>query len=195
MFSLIDEWRCTLFDLENQLLRELQSGEYAHDELVRDPESAYSDGEMQTLAYINERIYSTATSIFETLKMNGRITFATPTLTSKDSKKDNSEMEAKALILLLERVTQEDQGILKMAFEYRITEHCLPIFHGNGTIRKCQKSKLVEMMELVETAMYKYIVIVGMGFDWRLATPTADERDNLMTPYLHERISPIKSRH
>ena len=116
---------------------------------------------------------ATAT-IFETLKKNGRVTFATPPLTSKDSMMDNSEMEAKALIRMLELVTEEDQEILKMAFEYRIIEHCLPM--GNGTIRKCQKPKVEEMMEVVETAMDKYIAI-DVGLAWRLATSTADGRD------------------
>ena len=79
--------------------------------MVRDLESAYSDEEMQTLAYINERLYLTATSIFETLKKSSRITFATPPLTSKNSKKDDSKMEAKGLIRMLELVTQEDRGV------------------------------------------------------------------------------------
>ena len=62
MLSLIDEWQCDPFDLENKSLRTFQSSELARDELVSNLESAYSDGKLQTLAYNNERLYSTATS-------------------------------------------------------------------------------------------------------------------------------------
>ena len=175
MLSLVTEWQCDPFDLQDQSLRTLQSGEYASEELFKDLESAHKDGEEQTMRYINERLYSTTKSIFDTLKRNDRFTFTKYPSSTKNDKSHNNEMEAKAVISMLELVA--DNEVLKKAFDYRITEHCLSIFNGNGTIRKCQKSKIVEMMKLVNIVMNDYIAIVDMGLLWRVATPTAEDRD------------------
>ena len=129
MLSLVTEWQCDPFDLHDQSLRTLQSGEYASEELLKDLESAHKDGEEQTMRYINERLYSTTKSIFDTLKRNDRFTFTKYPSSTKNDKSHNNEMEAKAVISMLELVA--DNEVLKKAFDYRITEHCLSIFNGN----------------------------------------------------------------
>jgi len=60
-----------------------------------------------------------------------------------------------------------------------VTHECLPIFNINGTMKKVHKSKIIEKLhtEPMETVPDKYIALVDMGFLWRLATPSAEDRE------------------
>ena len=86
-------------------------------------------------------------------------------------------MQVKALVATLDLVTKTDPELLRKVFDYRITENCLSIFNSNGSIRKCQKSKLIQAMELNPVSIRNYISIVHMGLIWRLATPSIADRD------------------
>ena len=86
-------------------------------------------------------------------------------------------MEIKALVATLDLVTKTDPELLRKVFDYRITENCLSIFNSNGSIRKCQKSKLIQAMELNPVSIRNYISIVDMGLIWRLATPSIADKD------------------
>ena len=85
-------------------------------------------------------------------------------------------MEVKALVAALDLVTKTDE-LLRKVFDYRITENRLSIFNSNGSIRKCQKSKLIQAMELNPVSIHNYISIVDMGLIWRLVTPSIADRD------------------
>ena len=62
---------------------------------------------------------------------------------------------------------------------HRITDSCLSIFNVNGNMVKVQKSKLVEKLDFVPPVWNNasYIGIIDMGFIWRLATPSAEDRE------------------
>ena len=62
---------------------------------------------------------------------------------------------------------------------HRITDSCLSIFNVNGNMVKVQKSKLVEKLDFVPLVWNNasYIGIIDMGFIWRLATPSAEDRE------------------
>jgi len=49
----------------------------------------------------------------------------------------------------------------------------------NGTMKKVHKSKMIEKLhtEPMEAVPEKYIALVDMGFLWRLATPSAEDRE------------------
>ena len=61
----------------------------------------------------------------------------------------------------------------------RVTDECLPIFNINGTMNKVQKSKLLEQIyfQAIEPTPDQYVALVDMGFLWRLATPSAEDRE------------------
>ena len=61
--------------------------------------------------------------------------------------------------------------------ENRITDECLSIFNADGTLRKVQKSKLIDRLHFEPTKLEKYIGIVDMGMIWRIATPKSDEQE------------------
>jgi len=63
--------------------------------------------------------------------------------------------------------------------EYRVTDECLPIFNINGTMRKTQKSKLIEVLDLesLQHVPGDYVAITDMGFMWRLSLPSAEQRN------------------
>ena len=75
--------------------------------------------------------------------------------------------------------TGEDKFTLSQVMEYRVTDECLPIFNINGTMKKVQKSKLIDKLNLQPIANVQegYIAIVDMGFLWRLATPSVEDRE------------------
>ena len=85
-------------------------------------------------------------------------------------------MALRAATAVLELIEKEEGRSLDAIFDHRITDQCLPIFNVNGTLRKCQKSKLIEMLNFVEIHPKNYTAIVDMGFVWRLAIPRNEDR-------------------
>ena len=89
-------------------------------------------------------------------------------------------MENKAMTSIISLAeTGEDKLTLSQVMEYRVTDECLPIFNINGTMKKVQKSKPIDKLNLqpLENVQEGYIAIVDMGFLWRLATPSVDDRE------------------
>ena len=78
----------------------------------------------------------------------------------------------------------KEKFTLAQVMEFRVTDECLSIFNINGTMKKVQKSKLVEKLNMqpVDPVPDQYISIVNMGFLWRLATPTAEDREKADGP-------------
>ena len=72
-------------------------------------------------------------------------------------------MSLRATINVIELVEKDNKGTFVVIFDYRITETCLLIFNTNGNMRKCQKSKLTEMLNFVEIPPLQYIAIVDMS--------------------------------
>ena len=66
IISVITEWDCNPFDLQQQSLRTFQTGAYATKELVEDFETAYADGDLLVQQSINDRLFTKSKSIFDT---------------------------------------------------------------------------------------------------------------------------------
>ena len=88
-------------------------------------------------------------------------------------------MALQAVISVLELVEKEERDAFNKIFHHRIAEHCLSIFNANGTMRKCQKSKLIDNLKFVEINPSQYTAIVDMGMIWRTAIPNNDERQKI----------------
>ena len=59
-----------------------------------------------------------------------------------------------------------------------LTEEYLALFNINETMVKVQKSKLVEMLNLIPfQTVDSCIALIDMGFIWRLATPFPEDRE------------------
>ena len=70
--------------------------------------------------------------------------------------------------------------------EHRVTDECLPIFNINGTLRKGQKSKLIQKFDFTDLEpLENYIALGDMGFIWRLSTPSAEDRENKTKVSIH----------
>ena len=61
--------------------------------------------------------------------------------------------------------------------KHRLTEECLTLFNVNGTFRKTQKSKLLQKLAQQSHDVQSYTALVDMGMIWRLASPTAEDRE------------------
>ena len=69
---------------------------------------------------------------------------------------------------------------ISSVMEHRLTEECLSLFDTNGSMVKVQKSKLTEKLNfspLPYSQLMNSIAIIDMGFIWRLAAPTTEDRE------------------
>ena len=62
-----------------------------------------------------------------------------------------------------------------------MTEECLSVYNIDGSIRKTQKSKLLEMFLLrpVLEVPREYVSLIDMGYIWRFATPRPEDKERL----------------
>ena len=81
----LEEYGAYPFDLDNQILRTMQSGVPASPELVMDLKSSNKDGEKRLEDILNERVYSKERSLHAKMKKMNRKTFTTHIL-AKDPK-------------------------------------------------------------------------------------------------------------
>ena len=88
-------------------------------------------------------------------------------------------MENRAMASVIEMAEKyNEKFVLADVMEYRVTDECLTIFNINGTLRKTQKSKQLEVLHLESlTPPTEYTAIVNMGFIWRLSLPSAEKRN------------------
>ena len=87
-------------------------------------------------------------------------------------------MERSALAMVVELVDKSKVLDLEVFLNHRVTEECLPLFNANGTMRKTQKSKLIQTMHIsVLPVPNKYTAIIDMGLIWRLSSPTKEDRE------------------
>ena len=173
--TLVGEWKCNPFDPENQNLRTLQTDAYASEELDNNFESAYEDGDALVQDSINNQLIFKSKSLFDPYPKNYRKTFVNLKFLNLNKKRSQEEMETSVLVATIDLFIKRNQELAKTIFEHRITENCLSIINSNGTIRKCQKSKILQEMHLKIVYYSKYIANVDMGLLWRLSAPSSAE--------------------
>jgi hypothetical protein len=178
LMSLFTKWQCDPFDLECQDLRSMQSGILSNEKLTADLESAQEKGEEILKKCFESRLFSDDVSLYKRLTQNNSLTFARMMNNAKqDEKQHTVAMETKAIVSLIELARKENPQLFHDIWNYRITDHSLSVFNTNGTIRKCNKSKLVDMLKFVEINPDSYVAVCDMGLMWRLATPNTDDRN------------------
>ena len=79
----LEEYGAYPFDLDNQILRTMQSGVPASPELVFDLKSSNEDGEKRLEEILNERVYSKERSLHAKIKKMNRKTFTTASLANE----------------------------------------------------------------------------------------------------------------
>ena len=72
-------------------------------------------------------------------------------------------MERYALAKVIDQVSGSFE--LQDILQHRVTDESMSIFNVNGSLRKCQKSKLLQTMTLsVKDEPEDYTAIIDMGF-------------------------------
>ena len=160
----------------------------ATDELIADFNSALAAGEEKLTRFMRERVFSKDTSIYDSVPLSKCLTFAKGTGTTKpkeDLKATSMEMERDALKAVINLVEVSKLVDLTELLEHRVVEECVALFKCNGTCRKTQKSKLIQKLSLQYVDLQEpYIAIVDIGMIWRMATPSAEDRQTQDgTPY------------
>ena len=125
--------------------------------------------------FFQNRMFSDNQSFHDTIHRNSRHNLNEPRKVTRTDAMENKAMTS--IISLAE--TREDKFTLSQVMEYRVTDACLPICNINGTMKKVQKPKLIDKLnlQLIENVQEGYIAIVDMGFLWRLATPSVEDRE------------------
>ena len=100
----INEFECDPFNVEDTQLRSLMSGVPASDDLIKDFESAWDDGENQLSAFCKDRMFSATKSFHASVKKNSRRSFSKPPPTNEQKDKrpaKSEEMENKAMASII----------------------------------------------------------------------------------------------
>lgn len=129
---------------------------------------------------MDEHVYSKEKSLHDRIKRSSRLTFANAPVnkaTGEDLKVKQGEMESRALAAVVNLVDVSNLLSLSEVMKHRLTEECLTLFNVNGTFRKTQKSKLLQKLTQQPLDVQSYTALVDMGMIWRLASPTAEDRE------------------
>ena len=117
---------------------------------------------------------------------------AWPFAKAPDNKKPRLDLKAraaeierttlKAVIALVEVSQLVD---LSELLDHHVVKEGVVIFNSNGTDRRIQKSQLIQKLSLQPVYMQEpYIAFIGMGIIWRMAIPSAEDRQTQDgTPY------------
>ena len=205
LITCMNEFDSFPFDPASPTLRTLQSAMPASDELTAHFNSAHADGEKKLTSFMQDRVFSKSASLHDRVPLSKRLTFAkglSADKTKENLKARTAEMEQTALKAVIDLVEVSKLVHLPELFEHRVVEECVAIFNSNGTYRKTQKSKLIQKLHLQSIDLQEsYTVLIDMGMVWRMATPSAEDRQKQdATPYkwsdyAHKVSSIILARH
>ena len=180
LIACMDEFDSFPFNPASPTLRTLQSAMPASDELILDFKSAHSAGEEKLNIFLQDRVFSKKKSLHAPVSLSKRLTFSKDACIEKpgeELKARAAEMERSALKAVINLV--EDSKLVKLPelLEHRVVEECVALFNPNGTYRKTQKSKLIQKFSLQTIAVKEpYVALIDMGMIWRMATPSAEDR-------------------
>ena len=148
--SCITKFDCDPFDLDKPQLRALVSGVVAL-------------GETRVTQFLKKHMFSQNRPFDAPIHGCSRYTFSKPpatkdSVTGKMRKTDAMENRELASVIWLAESGKEKFTLAQM-MEYRMRDECLSIFNINGTMKKVQKSKLVEKLNMqpVDLVPDKYI--------------------------------------
>lgn len=192
------------FNPASPTLRTLQSAMPASDELIADFNSAHAAGEEKLTSFLQERVFSKKTSLHAPIPLSKRLTFAKEPKEKpgEELKAKAAEMERSALKAVINLVEVSQLVDLSELLAHRVVEECVALFNSNGTYRKTQKSKLIQKLSLQLVNLQEpYVALVDMGMIWRMATPSAEDRQKQdgtpykWSDYVHKVSSIILARH
>ena len=180
LIACIQEFDSFPFNPASTTLRTLQSAMPASSQLVAGFNSAHAAEEMKLAGFLKERVYSKTTSIHTRVPLSKCSTFTKEPCTEKTKKNlkaRTAEMEQQAFKAVINLVEVSQLVDLHELLEHRVVEECVALFNSNGTYRKTQKSKLIQKFSLQPVDLQEpYIALIDMGMIWRMATPTAEDR-------------------
>ena len=195
-----------LFDEQNPVLRSIQSGILATPEVKLDFSLALHEGKNGVETLLSQRVFSKNKNLLDPIPRNKRLNFENMTVIKQTSKSlTYAKMEQAGLAAAVELAEGVGALSVEEILEFRLTDECLSMYYADGSQRKPAKSKLLEHLNLntVVNIPTEYSSLVDMGFIWRLATPTAEDRERvrrdgrsyLWLDYLEKVVSLVLSRH
>ena len=199
----IKEWESNPWDLDNSLLRTLDSGKVASPKLLSDFETAREEGERLVSEFYEERVLSNTKMLADRISLNKRHSFANPPKEgpSETAPNKTDAMESKAMKDLV--VAAQSAALnMKEVMKHRVTDLPLSLFNTNKGIRKNMKSKLFGCFKTDQNVSDQEhtsvdVALIDMGFIWRFCTPSKEERESGFTwgDYAKKVYNTINKRH
>ena len=146
----------------------------ASGKLIADFNPARAAGEKLT-SFLRERVFSKNTTIHASVPLSKRLIFVKEPGTNKPREELNAtaaEMERTAVKAVINLVEVSQLVDLPQLLEHRVVEGCMVLFNSDVTFRKTQTKFSLQYVYLQEP----YVALVDMGMTWRMATPTAEDR-------------------
>ena len=178
--SCLEEFDTKPFDESNPALRTLQSAIVASNVLIEDLKKAINEGDEQIELYLKERVYTKNSSLRDTITRNKRMDFANDNIPTPNGgvKEKANQMEKEGLLSIFNLAEKSKLIDLGELFRHRVTSECLGAFNFDGSMRKTQKSKTLETFDLSPVDCPRnYVCLVDMGYIWRIASPTREDRE------------------
>ena len=196
----LEEWESNHWDLDNSVLRTLDSGKVASPKLQVDFESAKETGEALVTKFYEERVLSNDKMLADRIKLNKRHSFANPPKEgpSEAAPSKTDVMESKTMKDLV--VAAQEAAInMNEVMKHCVTDLPLSLFNTNK-VRKNMKSKLFECFQTDQVPAEQYpmdVALIDMGFIWRFCTPITEERECRFTwgDYAKKVYKTIHTRH
>ena len=163
--SCLAEFDTEPFDASSPALRTLQSAITATANLISDVKNAVKEGDEQSHAILQDRVYTKHSSIRDTISRNKRVDFASdyvPKTSGDNMRQKANQMEKNGLISIVNLAETSKLIDLTELLQYRITDECLSVFNVDGSMRKTQKSKLLERFVLnpLVNAPRQYVSVI-----------------------------------
>ena len=100
-------------------------------------------------------------------------------------KQKANEMESNGLVAIFNLAEKYKLIDLATILQSRVTEECLSVYNVDASMRKTQKSKLLEkyLLTPVLEVPREYVSLIDMGYIWHLKTPTPKDKESLGLEY------------
>lgn len=168
----LEEWGNNPWDLSQPILRSLQSGRPASNDVKSSLMTAHEQGKIMANSFMDRLTLGTQ-SIHDPIKKLKTYTFSTKEKSKTNIKENRREIDHSAIKKLINVLTSGENPsmTLESIMSYRITSVCLALFTSEEMFHKPVKSKFISVMNLEPTTIKDYHAIVDMGMIWNKVSP------------------------
>lgn len=169
----LEEWGNNPWDLSQPILRSLQSGKPASDEVKLCLMTAHENGRKMANGFM-DRLTLGSQSIHDPISKIKSLTFSSKEKCKNTVKESRREIDHSSIKKLINVLTSGEKASMSLEniMRYRITTVSLALFTADQVFHKSIKSKYVSVMKQDPMQdLHHYHAIVDMGMVWNKVQP------------------------